>query len=119
MVPNPPPLEVAPPQLCRQRRPNLPVRKNLGKLDHAPQCGSRIAAAVVGGQLLRQRRDNLLAIVGPLLCRAWIRCRNTNPPCNVFRILAMYSSSLQRMPAVASAAANRRHGLRPGPARTT
>ncbi|MNT01133.1 hypothetical protein D3C72_1355870 [compost metagenome] len=63
--------EVAPAQVQRQRGNNLLVRKHLGKLHHAAQAAQAAQAErlpVLGDQLCRQRRHNLLAILGsPLL----------------------------------------------------
>jgi hypothetical protein len=58
--------EVAPTQLSRQRRDNLGVGEDLSEADHAGQVALAEALAILGGQFCRQRRQNLLAVGGPL-----------------------------------------------------
>jgi len=59
--------EVAPAQFSRQRRDNLPVRVELSELDHPSQALLGEASPVIGGQLSRHRRDDLLPVAGPLM----------------------------------------------------
>jgi hypothetical protein len=53
-------------QLSRQCRDNRFIGKALGELDHAPKSLLRVAPAILGRQLPRQRRDNLAPVLGTL-----------------------------------------------------
>ena len=59
--------EVGPRQLSYQRYDNLPVRENLGKLDHAAQVLVTKAPSKFLLQLSPQRGDNLLSVLRPFL----------------------------------------------------
>jgi hypothetical protein len=56
--------EVAPAQLSRQRRDDLPIREGLGEADHAEEVAGAEAVTEFGRQLCRRRRHNLFAVGG-------------------------------------------------------
>jgi hypothetical protein len=57
--------KVGPAQVSPQRGDNRLVRERFGELDHAAQVLFLEATAKLGGQLSRQRGDNLNAVVRP------------------------------------------------------
>jgi hypothetical protein len=58
---------VAPTQLLGQCPHNLPVGEDLGKLNHPKENVTGEALSKLLGQLSRQCRDNLFAVLGSLI----------------------------------------------------
>ena len=58
---------MGPGQLCPQCVHNLVVGKELGKAEHVVEVAPVESAPVLGAQLGGHRRDDLFAVLGPLL----------------------------------------------------
>ena len=58
---------MGPPQLSPQCGDNVPIRKCLGKLNHAPEILFTEAASELAGQMSPHCGDNLLAVFGTFL----------------------------------------------------